>query len=90
MQTQQTGRPQPPGVRLGRLEFILFSYSTTEMSTISRTLRNLRRIGFKVCWTLEFYSRATPLLTHKERNMATRCRYDCSPFGKVNYVNIVN
>lgn len=47
--------------------------AASTMSTILRTLRNLRRIGFKV---LPTRTPGISELTESCRSMATRCRYE--------------
>ena len=47
--------------------------AVANMSTILRTLRNLRRIGFKASFA---QSDVKTQLTSRYRSMATRCRYE--------------
>ena len=53
-------------------------FKSPKMSTIVRTLRNLRRIGFKV-GLVESHCRGTSLTCPLHRNMATKCRYALPP-----------
>lgn len=50
-------------------------YNPAAMSTLMRTLRNLRRIGFKVSNFSSFPINSRHQLTSHRRNMATRWRY---------------
>ena len=75
LELDYNGKVLPRTTTLEARQLRLPLYNPAAMSTLLRTLRNLRRIGFKVSTDPSSPRISRHQLTFYRRNMATRCKY---------------